>query len=402
MFSVRPKAPSPYRGRSSGPRLTPLGLSRYLLGQLLGPVALLTVLLVSVIWLVNSMQYLDLVINRGQSALTFLYLILLLLPSLLAKIMPIAFFVAALFTLSRLAGDSELVVMASAGFSLRQIAMPVLACAAIVMALIYACLLYFAPLGQRALRDKVVDIRADMAGALLNEGEFNPAAPGLTVFIRQMGHAGEIHGILVHDSRDKKNPVTYIAEKGILAQTPAGIRLIMLDGTIEQAAHGGQQLSVLSYASHTLDMDQFAGPTRNSLRKVNERYLGELFWPPEKDGLTDRVRNQYFAEAHNRLTQPLYCIAFALIALAAVLRGRRQRGNVALRLGLASLAAASLSIADYGIVGLTQRNPLLVPLFYLLPLLGMAAAIAVLAGYSPAAILARRRRMQAPPDGTPA
>jgi hypothetical protein len=91
-----------------------------------------------------------------------------------------------------------------------------------------------------------------------------------------------------------------------------------------------------------------------------------------------------------------------LIALAAVLRGRRQRGRVALRLGLASLAAAGLSIADYGIVGLAQRNLLLVPLFYLLPLLGMAAAITVLAGYSPTAILARRRRMQAPPDGSPA
>jgi len=372
------------------------------LGQLLGPVALLTVLLISVIWLANSLQYLDLVINRGQSALTFLYLILLLLPSLLMTIMPIAFFVAVLFTLSRLAGDSELVVMSSAGFSLRQMAMPVLACAAIVMALTYACALYLAPLGQRALRDKVMDIRADMAGALLNEGEFNPAAPGLTVFIRQMGNTGDIHGILVHDSRDKRRPITYIAEKGVLAQTPAGIRLIMLDGTIEQGARGGRQLSVLHFESYTIDLDQFSGPTRNSLRKINELYLGELLWPPEKNGMTDRIRNQFFAEAHNRLTQPLFCIAFALIALAAVLRGRRQRGNVALRLGLASLAAASLLIADYGVMGLAQRNPLLVPLFYILPLLGAAAAIAVLAGYSPSAILARRRRMRAPLDGTPA
>jgi lipopolysaccharide export system permease protein len=397
MSSVRPEAPSPHRVR-----LTPLSLSRYVLGQLIGPVALLTVLLVSVIWLVNSLQFLDLVINRGQSAPTFLYLILLLLPTLLMTIMPIAFFVAVLFTLSRLAGDSELVVMASAGFSLRQIAMPVLACAAIVMVLTYACALYLAPLGQRALRDKVMDIRADMAGALLNEGDFSTPSPGLTVFIRQMGSQGEIRGILVHDSRDKKRPITYIAEKGILAQTPAGIRLIMLDGTIEQSAENGKQLSVLHFESDTINLDQFAGPTRNSLRKINERYLGELFWPPEKEGLTDRVRNQFFAEAHNRLTQPLYCLAFALIALAAVLRGRRQRGNVALRLGLASLAAAGLRIADYGVMGLAQRNPLMVSLFYLLPLLGIGGAIAVLAGYSPSAILARRRRMQAPPDGTPA
>ena len=65
---------------------------------------------------------LDLVINRGQSAPTFLYLILLYLPTPLAIIMPIAFFFAALFTLHRLQSDSELVVMASAGYSLRQLA----------------------------------------------------------------------------------------------------------------------------------------------------------------------------------------------------------------------------------------------------------------------------------------
>ncbi len=66
MFDVRPEAPNPSRRRSSGLRLSPLGLSRYVLGQLLGPVALLTVLLVSVIWLVNILPLLDLVINRGQ------------------------------------------------------------------------------------------------------------------------------------------------------------------------------------------------------------------------------------------------------------------------------------------------------------------------------------------------
>src|SRR3984957_12955573 len=163
-------------GRKPPGALRVPSLSTYVLVQLLGPVAILTLLLTSVIWLVISLPLLDLVINRGQSAPTFLYLMLLELPSPLAIIMPFAFFFATLFTLQRLAGDSELVVMASAGYSLRQLAVPVLAAAAIVMLLTCACLLYLAPIGQRALNQKLGDIRADMAGALLNEGDFNPAA----------------------------------------------------------------------------------------------------------------------------------------------------------------------------------------------------------------------------------
>jgi len=380
---VRPDF-SPRRTASKG--LRPSRLSLYILGQLLGPVALLVLLLTSVVWLVSSLQYLDLVINRGQSALTFLYLILLVLPGVLAIIMPIAFFFATLTTLQRLQGDSELVVMASAGYSLRQLAMPVLGCAAIVMALTYACLLYLAPAGERTLRDKVLDIRADMAGALLNEGDFNNSQQGLTIFIRQMSNGGEIRNILVHDSRDRAHPVTYIAAKGILAQTPAGARLIMVDGTIETSGHGGQQLQVLHFESHVVNLDQFSGPTRYTPRKTQERYLSELLWPAESQGLTQRIRDQFFAEAHNRIAQPLYCLFFGLIALAAVTRGRRQRGSIAMRLTIASLAAAGLRIAGYGVMGLAQRNPPLVALFYLLPALGVAGAIVMLAGYMPASL----------------
>jgi lipopolysaccharide export system permease protein len=236
----------------------------------------------------------------------------------------------------------------------------------------------------------VVDIRADMAGALMNEGDFNTSQQGLTIFIRQLSNKGEIKGILVHDNRNRAKPITYIAEKGILAQTPAGTRLIMVDGTIENSALGGKQLQVLHFDRYTVNLDQFSEPARYTLRKMNERYLDELFWPSEP-GVTQRIRDQFFAEAHNRVTQPLYCIAFALIALAAVMRGRRQRGSIALRLTIASLAAAGLRIAGYGVMGLAQRHPSLVAVFYLLPLLGAAGAIALLAGYAPSALMARFR-----------
>jgi lipopolysaccharide export system permease protein len=387
--TARPRPAAPDRTNRKPPGALHLPrLSGYVLVQLLGPVAILTLLLTSVIWLVTSLPLLDLVINRGQSAPTFLYLILLELPSPLAIIVPFSFFFATLFTLQRLAADSELVVMASAGYSLRQLTVPVLATAAIVMILTYACLLYLAPFGQRALNEKLLDIRADMAGALLNEGDFNAAAPGLTIFIRQLNNNGEIHDILVHDSRDSLRPVTYIADKGILAQTPTGPRLILMNGTIENSGQGGRQLQVLHFQTYPIDLDQFSGPTHYTLRKLPERFLGELLWPSEQ-GVSERIREQFFAEAHNRLAQPLYCIAFALIALAAVVRGRRQRGSVALRMGGAMFAAVGLRIIGYGVFGMAQRHQSLVIAFYLVPLLGAAGATIVLAGYGPTALLSR-------------
>jgi lipopolysaccharide export system permease protein len=257
--------------------------------------------------------------------------------------------------------------------------------AAIVIAMTYLCGLYLMPAGQRAMKDKVLDIRADVGAALLDEGEFNTPTLGLTVFIRELNSDGQIRGVLVHDSRNKKHPITYLAERGQLAQTPAGARLIMYEGTIEQSDASGMQLSVLKFKSYIFDLDQFTGPARAAERASSERYLGELLWP--EPTVKPGVRAAYFAEANNRLAQPLYCIAFGLIALAVITRGRRARGAHALRITMAVIAAAVLRIAGYGVQGLGTHHPALCVLFYLIPLFGIGVATAVLMGFDPQKLL---------------
>src|ERR1051326_6467714 len=104
---------------------------------MIGPTLLFAFLLTAVIWLTQSLRLLDLVINRGQSATTFVYLTVLILPSLLVIILPIAYFAGTLYSLTKLNQDSELVVMASAGYSRAQLAAPVMAAAGIIIALTY-------------------------------------------------------------------------------------------------------------------------------------------------------------------------------------------------------------------------------------------------------------------------
>jgi len=384
-FSPRAASVRP-RGRKAA------RLSRYIFGQLLGPVAMLAFLLASMIWLVEILPLLDLVINRGQSAFTFAYLAFLYLPALLVIILPFALLFGCLFGLQRLSSDSELVVMSSAGFSLRQLAMPVLAAATLLAALTYFCNLYLAPAGQRTLNAIKGDIYADVGGAFVNEGQFTYPGKGLTVFIRQINQDGSFKGILVHDGRNSARPMTFIADGGQLAQTPAGARLLMYNATVQSGT--GLQLVTVSFKSYPLDLDQFAAQARETLRRTSDRFLPELLWPPEKN-LNQRTRDIFTAEAHNRLSQPLYCFAFALIALAAVTRGRRGRGMRVLRLIGGALAAVGLYLAGFGVASAVQSRPELLPAFYLIPLSGVAGAVMVLWGYSPTAILSRRRAARA-------
>src|SRR5256885_5724942 len=106
----------------------------YVLRQIVGPFLLFTLLLTLVVWMTQALRLLDLVINRGQSAGIFAYLTVLMLPSLIVVIVPIAFFGAAIYALNRLNSDSELLLMWSAGISRQLLALPVLAESTVTMA----------------------------------------------------------------------------------------------------------------------------------------------------------------------------------------------------------------------------------------------------------------------------
>ena len=167
----------------------------------------------------------------------------------------------------------------------------------------------------------------------------------------------------------------------------------MNDIVMEVSEEKGAKLTLVTSKSDAIPLDQFATQAQDQVRRASDRFLGELLWPQEKN-LTPKERASFAVEAHDRLSEPLYCLAFAFIAMAAVLRGRRQRGPLAMRLTAASLAAVGLRLAGYGVAGAAQSRPWLIGAFYLIPLLGGTAALIVLAGYSPAAILARRRHRQ--------
>jgi lipopolysaccharide export system permease protein len=259
-----------------------------------------------------------------------------------------------------------------------QLALPVLAAAAVGMAMTYACSLYLMPLGQRVMKDKVFDIRADIGAAILKEGAFTTPSDGLTVFIRELAPSGEIRGILVHDNRQPQRPITYLAESGTLVQTREGVRLVMVNGNIEQGEARGSRLSVLRFDRYVFDLDQYGGPQRASDRDTSERYLTELLDPRVAANGPSVRRGVYLAEAHNRLSAPFYCLAFALIALAATAKGRLARASYALRLSGAALFGAALRLAGYAAQGLAARRPELNFLLYLLPVLGILLASAAL------------------------
>ncbi len=339
-------------------------LNQYMLRQLVGPFAFFSVALTGVIWLSQSLRFVDWIFNKGLSMGFFFYLTLLILPGVLAIVLPIALFASVIYAYHRLSAESELVVMSSSGVGPLHLARPALFLAIVVMLVSYCLTLYLMPMGNRTFRMLKLDLRANLSHVLLQEGTFNTVGSGLTVYIRERRGGGELLGILVHDSRIIERPMTMMAERGLLLGTENSLRLILVNGNRQEIEHGSQQLSMLNFERYTVDLSQFVKSDQGSWLDAKERYLHELFIPG--DTAADRRNADTFrAEGHDRLASPLFSLTLTLLALAAVLAGRFDRRGIGRRVAITIAIALLVRLAGVAAVNLAAKSPYLIPLLYL-------------------------------------
>jgi len=326
-----------------------------------------TLVLSVIVWLTQSLQMLDLVINRHQSAGTFLLVTIYILPSLLAVIIPFATFCATLYALHRLSTDSELIIMWSAGVSTWTVVRPVLFVAAGAALTTLIINLYLMPAGYRAMKDMVYEIRADIATSLIRDGAFTNPSKGLTVYNRETLKSGELRGLLVHVSHKSEGPTTYLAERGKFLNTKDGPRLIMANGSVQQLSKD-HKLSLLFFDEYILDLSPYTARAHAIQRDLSERYLHELFRPDMKKSWVRKNIHRLYAEGHNRLASPLYNFSLVMIALVSLLKAGFSRHGYTLRITLALMLGLVVRLIGFGLQSLASQAPVMAIYMYVFPL----------------------------------
>jgi lipopolysaccharide export system permease protein len=351
-------------------------LSRYILRQCFGVMIFVTAALSAAIWLAQSLRLIDLIVNRGLSIDVFLYLAALILPRFLDIVLPIGVFIAVLFTFNRLTAESELVVMRSAGLSHIALAKPVLILAGIAFLILMSLSVYFLPASNRAFKDLQFEIRNRFVSSLIQEGTFTTISDKLTIYIRSRDDRGEVRGLLINDARDLQHPVTILAERGAFVDSPAGARIVMVNGNRQQFDTETLKLSLLTFESYTLDLDTLHDAPVARFREPQERFLDELFAPPAD--ADDSLREGFLVEAHQRILVPLSAFSFSLIPLACLLPGELNRRGQLKRVLLAIATAFLFELLDLGVNNLAARSPAAIPLMYAVDLLPFVLGFGIL------------------------
>lgn len=346
---------------------------RYVFRQAGGALLIILLSLSGIVWVALALRQLNVVTSQGQDAWMLVKMTTLALPNLMAIIAPFSLLIATIHTLNRLNSDSELIVLTASGATTWSAARP-LVLLSLLVALFVGFVNHLAmPWSMRLLRQYIVQVRTDILTQVIQPGQFSSPEDNLTFHIRERTLNGELLGLIVHDTRDKTQSQSYLAERGIIVKRQPSNYLVMSQGHIVRRTDKDEPAQIVAFDKYAVDLDRFEKKLDddNDDLKPRERYYGELVYPEPNSVAYRTEPGKFRAELHERSSNPLYPIAFALIALAAVGQAHSTRQSSMRPIATAFVLAAGLRLGGLALNNIVVLNASAVPLLYGVPLVAI-------------------------------
>lgn len=354
----------------------------YLLKNLFIATAFVAVILAFVIFLTQSLRFLEIIINAGAAGSAFLILTSLALPRFFEVILPLSVMAATLFLYNKMTIDSEIVVIRATGYSSFSLAKPAIILGLCMTLLLWGITMWVAPVSLAKMQNMRNELKSEFSTLLFKEGVFNKVGKGLTVYIRQRTSEGELAGLMIHDTRDKSlPPSTVLAKRGVIVIDEHGQQVIVFDGSRQSYNPKSGILQRLDFDRYTIDLPE-NGQRRQRWAEPDERTIRHLLNPDPNNKRDLENLHEFSIEIHRRFTGPLLALTFPLIALSILLLGPIDRRGQGMRIGVSIVVimlVQGLFLASYN---LARHNDTGLIFMYLLTLAPIIISLFFLSGFS--------------------
>ncbi len=348
----------------------------YLFRQIARPVVGACAALAGIGILSQSLDQLEVIVERGQSVWVMVKLTLLAVPQLLAVIIPIGLFVGALIALTRLQREQELTAVFASGVTRWSAIRPAVRIAAIAALLTLVVTTVGQPWAQRQSRAEAFAVRTDLAALLVEEGQFVQGPNGLTVYVQQIEQNGLLKNLFVY-LEDGDKITTWDAAEARFTRIDGQPYLTLLNGSWQRYSSRGV-LEYFAFGRNDVPLAQYTAVTDQVRYKPSDLYVTQLFNPSPADLERVGSAGELMAEGHSRLSAPLYALMAMAMALTAILGGPFSRTGYGLRIAKVAGVFLLVRIAGYGVVSASAWNGWLNIFQYLLPIVATVIALRLL------------------------
>ena len=352
-------------------------LFRYTFKKFLLVSLVLTFLIISLLWLAQSLRFMHLIVNNSVSMSAYFSLVAYLLPDLFVIISPIAFAIATLFCFHRLIITHELEALRSLGVSNLRLSLPILSLASGLFVLLMTLNILVVPASFQKLKQQEHAMKSAFSGALLREGSFNTSR-GFTLYVREHNDKDELHGVFIYQpAKDGQPSYTTLAQSGQVFKSSGRLLILLKKGQRQDYNPTTKQHAYFSFDEFVYDLTDAISGSESRPERASEKSIRQLLNPDES--VLEDARRRFRSEAHQRILLPFLCLLDALLVSGILLSGELSRRYNRKKIVGAAGGVLAIHLATMGLLHGSVRFQSLLWVVYVLIACGIAASFWYLA-----------------------
>ena len=326
--------------------LRPTILDRYVLREVASPFLIGLVLFTFVLLIPHLADISDLLVGKSATWTVIGKLVFNILPSFLALTIPMAFLLAVLLGLGRLASESELIAMQAVGVSPFFLLRALMLLGLLATGATYYVHAFWVPDANQAYRETAFSLAISRAQGVKPRVFIEDLLPNRSLYLTDVETGtGVWKDALIIDRQDPGRPRVWLARRGELSINRAEKR-------VELELEAGSAYSFDLVERKTYDFQRFAKgkfpidfgqifpdlPLSRGDREMTPQMLLTEITRFEREGnLAEAAR--YSVEYHKKYALSVVPLVFAVLGLALMLGGRRDSKSSAFGLAIAVIFA---------------------------------------------------------------
>ena len=209
-----------------------------------------------IVWTIQSVNFLDLVIEDGHGFRTYFVYSIFTLSKVLTKLIPFCFMLALILTLTKLEKDNETIIMWTAGLNKIYVVNLIFRISIIIMLLQLFLTSLINPIMLNFSREIIKNSQLQFVPTLLKEKQFNDSVEGVTIFIGKKIQKGKYENIFIRDEGKLLTQVssgssTIFAKSGYVNEDEKS--LILFNGNI-QRTEPDKSVSIVKFEKTSLNL----------------------------------------------------------------------------------------------------------------------------------------------------
>jgi lipopolysaccharide export system permease protein len=296
-----------------------------------------SIALTLIIWVIQAVNYLDIVTEDGHSFKVYFLFTLLSLPKIFSQSLPFVFFLSVFYIVSDYEDKNQLLIYWSYGVNKLQVINQIIQLSLIfvIFQIIFSTIAV--PYTQDKSRSYIRSSNLDFFPNLIKPKKFIDTVKGLTIFIDEKNEDGSFSKILLKDETNTNNIQIIIAEKGNIILKDNKKTLLLNNGEILKVNKNNKTTS-FNFRTTQFNLENYSSKTTKTpkVQEIATIDLIKCFDFLKKNLNTSVVirslncnsnfLKNIYQELFKRMYLPVYIALIGLIASLILLKSKNTQG----------------------------------------------------------------------------